>query len=239
MHGVWYPKSCLLLLGALVVCTAAQAAPVSYTIDSSQSYLQLSGNLFTLPFTEQQPGSLYANYSGTLVGDLAGGVLTFSGGNTIVGAISPNAPFNPPPGSGESGNDVYGGKAGGLISVAFSDIAIDFVSGSVQDGAVPTVNIGFAGASAFRSTLGNGSLSGGSAPDQTNLPATLAVNGNVETVIIPIFNPNPIDYQGTPVGSIDVTGQIVATRVIPEPASWLLLLVGAGTVITMARARRR
>lgn len=233
-----------LSLGATLalVASSAHAAAVSYTIDASQSSLVLGGALITYPLTEQQPGSLVASYSGTLSGDLTGGTLTFSGGNSIVGAIHPLGPFNPV--NGNTGTDVYGFNASTFIQAALYNIQLDFVGGTVQNGVVPsTLDIGFIedgngdGVGGYRSNLGSGDLTG-SQLNLTNLPASLTTNGNIETVIIPIFSDNPVESNNTPIGSLTLTGQIVATRVIPEPGTLVLASVG-GAFVALTYWRRR
>ena len=72
------------------------ATPVAYTIDPSRSTLHMTGDLLGLaPVIPQVAGSDDDTYSGTISGDLSGGVLTFSGGSSITANLSAASPFTP------------------------------------------------------------------------------------------------------------------------------------------------
>ena len=86
-------------LAATLICIAlagrADAAVVSYTIDPLRSSLTLSGDLGGTPLFPQGPGAEVDSYHGAIVGDLVAGVLTFSGGSTIIADSSAGGPFLP------------------------------------------------------------------------------------------------------------------------------------------------
>jgi hypothetical protein len=218
MHRVITVLVGLAVLGAT---TQSVAAPVTYTLVPSQSVLSLSGNLFGFPFLEQKAGSLTAQYSGTITADLSGGVLTFGSGTSIMaGAFSADSPFNPTDEGGA--NDVYGGTAS-FVEAAFYNIQIAILGGTIEDGVAPTtLNLGWVedingdGVGGFRSTLGDGDLTG-DANNQTVELASLTTNGGVETLTFHIFSPNPVEQNDVVIGSIDMSGWITATRSVQLP----------------------
>ena len=130
----------------LSIALASRADTVSFAIDSANSSLTISGAAFGLAYTQQSAGSLVDSFGGTLLADLTGGVLTFSGGSSIIALTNSHGPFNtaPNPIGSEAGN--FGVQANGFVTGygvanikgSYKDIVLDLTSGTVQNGLAPT-----------------------------------------------------------------------------------------------------
>jgi hypothetical protein len=123
----------LLLTGICVTPTTALAELKTFTIDSTQSSLTLSGSLQGFPIDQQGPGSLTAYYKGTIIADVTDTTITFVGGSLITaitnGVWSPNT-------NGVAGTAPanYGGSLNaGIITgtAAFRALVYDATSGAL------------------------------------------------------------------------------------------------------------
>lgn len=211
---------------------SASAVPVTYYIDSSQSTLTLSGQAFGLPFAAQAPGSLVDAFTGTITGDLTGGVLTFSGGSSIVALLNPAGPFTTAP-NVLDGPGNYGVKANGFITGyglaaingVYRNLVFDITAGTVQDSMAPsgqtltltsgTLDYGiFLNNTPFQaassSLVGKGGLNT-SASAVTLTPTTLVLPVKISTGV---YSNRQEDYLG------------VIVAVIPEPGVASLGLAG-------------
>jgi hypothetical protein len=235
-------------VGALLCASiSAQAATVTLNLDSTQSYLDATGNAFTLNFGPQGAGSMRDYFGGTITADLTAGVFTFTGGSSIVGLLNPAGPFiiAPTPGGPIPGN--YGVKAGptfitgyGLVTVngSYGGMALDLTGGGTaqnglaSSGLTPTWTAGvltwgaYGGGGATPIGGGTSSLVGVNGP---NTSASL-VSWDGNTLILPVtFHTTGSNrYE-------DWTGQLVA--VVPEPSS--LVLVGFGLLGLVSFRRLR
>ncbi|MDZ4780938.1 MAG: PEP-CTERM sorting domain-containing protein [Planctomycetia bacterium] len=223
----WAVKSFAFLAVCLALTNASRAATVSYTINPDLSFLTMSGEVIGTPVTPQVVGADIAYYQGTITGDLTAGVLTFSGGSIIDALVNPAGPFqlNTLP-----GEDNYG-VAAGAVPVAFRNIMMEIATGTVQDGVVPTgmdLPVSFT----INSPLASGD-DDDTTPNSTALLASLSTAGNIETLTIPILRNSG---EG---GALHIVleGQLVASRVVPEPSS--IALLGLGSVVSLGLAWRR
>ena len=192
----------------LLAVTAAQALPVTYTVDPGASSLTVSGQLAGTDHTEQAPGSLTASYSGSVTADLDTGMLTFFGGTSLVAASHPLNTFAPA--AVFRTNDVYGVLVGPGIAIALCDIVIDLATGTVTNGAVPSGMTVFLTGGAIDVDGGGGGVVGGglAAMNTTASAASLTTVGTIETLTLPIEMINQLDTDFTLV----LSGTIVARR---------------------------
>ena len=230
----------LTLMAQPGLALVAQAATVSYEIDSSASYMQLSVTLAQYGLADlvpQSPGADVTPLSGLIVGDWDSGSLTFSSGSTIQYDANPEAPFLP------SGSDItvesYGlmsSDLGGSNCIAGDGIG-DLTSGTVTDGAPPS-NLFWGSHSTYAtdgylaSVLGATGTMNGNGLDSSPLLVGLTTVGSIETLTIPLLLLD--SHQGV----FTQTGVLVATRVVPEPSALTLAALGSVWLLATVAHRR-
>jgi hypothetical protein len=250
-------KTSLKLITASLAVTSLLCLPATthaegymFHLNSSQSYLDASGNAFGLNFGPQAAGSMRSYFSGTLAVDLTAGVFTFTGGSSMVGLINPAGPFSsvPYPGGPWPGN--YGVTAGPtfipgynfvLINGVYTGMTLDLTTGTAQNGVAltgvtdkwtaGTLLWGAANAivPAGPYTPIGGGASGMAGVFGANTSAALAsFDGYTLTLPITFHTTGSNRYE-------DWTGQIVA--VIPEPST--LVLAGLGLLGLVGLQSRR
>lgn len=209
---------------AILVACLANAAnyccaeTVTYTLDPARSSLTMGGEVLGVAVVPQAAGANLATYQGTITGDLSGGLLTFTGGSLIDAQLNPAGPFVPASAGVE---DNYGLLAD-TIPVVFRDLSFDITSGTVQDGLAPS-GMSFPAAFVIDSPLASGADTDNTANTSAAF-ASLVTAGGLETLTIPILR----DSGAGGALHIVLEGQLVATRLVPEPAtmglaSWGLL----------------
>lgn len=122
-----------LLSGLGLFMDRAGAAPVQFTIDPAQTQITLSGSVAGSTLKEQGPGSLTTTISGTMLADVTGTSIQFTGGSSLIAKT--NGVWQPGPGgaSGSAPAD-YGAQAStflGTIKGALRDLVLDMTSGSL------------------------------------------------------------------------------------------------------------
>lgn len=237
------------MVAALLALPAAvPASPVTFTVDSSQSSLTLSGAAFGLAVNPQagHTGSLVDAWGGTITADLSGGVLTFSGGSAITALLNPSAPFSTtpyptvPPGS----VDNYGVFASGLVNGvglvlgmngAYRSMTLDLNGGTATDGLAPsTVNMVFTaghlewGAIVSPNTPFGGTSSLVNVGGLDTSAANVSFDGTTLILPVQLHTTGSNRYE-------DWSGVIVA--VVPEPSSMALAVMGVGLLAWRKRVR--
>lgn len=250
----------VLALG-VAVTRQAGAVNVSFTIDPTlSSYhivnVQTDGPLPPSPLqlstilganaVPQTAGADTDALSGTINADLTGGVLTFSGGSSIILAANPNGPFQPVPAG--SITDNFGIQAvvpalGNLLVKAniYNSVG-DIVSGTATNGQAPTVGAltlaTTAGFTVNSITLTPTPLSTTPGADIATAPVLLYEGSGIQTLVLPVVR---ITSTTTALGvsTVVTEGQIVATRAVPEPGTFALLgMAGLGLGFVFYRRKQ-
>jgi hypothetical protein len=231
----------------------AHALPVVFTIDPARSSIRVNTDptvntsnptgdvtkLLSTAVTEQVPGSGTDTYSGTIAADETGGVLTFSGGSSVVAALNTagSPPYTP---TTPAGVDNYGmktvsatGTTGGVVFAALRNTAFDITSGTVSDLTVPSgVNLQIPNGAFGAVTLFGALSTAGAGADSTGVAASLTTSGGIETLILPITR-----ITGTSAHFV-LIGQLVATRQVPEPSTFVLAGVSAAGLAVVCLKKR-
>lgn len=245
------PNSIKLTAGSVAVATllclpvSTPAAPVTLTVNSSLSSITLAGNAFTLNYQQQAAGSLLDAFSGTIVANEVGGVLTFSGSSSITGVMGGPWATSPYPGGPYAGN--YGVTNGpafvppyGIVTLngTYTGLTLDLTGGSVQNalpssGLVETWTAGTliwgANTSGYGPQGGTSSMVGVTTAGDTSATA-VTWDGTTLTLPVQFHTIGSNRYE-------DWSGVLVATVVVPEPTSLGLALLGLG-LLAAKKARR-
>ncbi len=242
-------------LGALAVVASAaiaQAVPVVYTIDSPTSFLTIQIPGLTIP---QNAGSDTTTLFGTLNANLTGtptlGTIELTGGGDVQFNLQPLDPAPGPFGAAGTAPAQYGlfvnlapfasGPAALRDAVAEATSVLPIaVAGGVFDAAevnmeILSANLDFDIAGTLLTEADRAVLSNQGGANGPGV-GTLSLVGLIETLFIPVNVAIPFDDLGLPL-TIEVTGQITATRVIPEPGT--IVMLGVGMIGLVAVGRRR
>lgn len=231
-------SSLKLMAGALALAAvvaapiSARAVAVTLNVNSALSSLTLSGAAFGLGFNAQSPGSMQDAFSGTIAADLTGGVLTFTGGSSISGVINPG-PWNTAP-NVLNGSGNYGVVASGLvpgygvatINGIYRNLVFDITGGSAQNGLALSGNVNLTAGQLDYGMFLNGN------PFQASTSVLIGKGGANTSAGLVSFDGTTLSmpiHINTGVYSNryeDYAGTIVATMVVPEPSSLVLLGVG-------------
>ena len=211
---------------SLVLFWAVQslAAPVTFTLDPTQSSITASGNAAGNTFQEQGPGSLTARYEGTIKADLGSSTIQFLRGSAIDALVSGN--WQPRSG-GAAGTEPadYGAQASsflGTVRGAFRNILLDVSSQVINvnpNGTFDSSSMTFIFPTNSNARFDyNAGFASGSRPfagestNRTTTTATLTTTGDSQRLVIPVratfFFRTLADGDST----LNLDGQLVATR---------------------------
>lgn len=238
--------SCVLVVCGLFACaTNARAEVLVYNLVPAQSSLTVSGTFGNQTLTPQTAGSTTTSYSGTIVANVGATTISFPGGSAINAA---NQGSNQQPGNeglpgsaqanyGFQANLAPFGTGFAVIRGFTLDItsnAINFAGTSIpseETFAVSTGNLDFSSSIAFDRR----DMSGDSGGNATAAAGSLISGGPTQTLTIPVnftVTESTITTNDT---VLTFTGTLVATRVVPEPAS----IAGCSLLAFASLLRRR
>ena len=109
----------------------ADAAPVVFTVDQTQTEITISGTLIGTPIEPQAPNSLTTHFGGTILADVTDTTVQFTGGSAIDAEV--NGTWLPgPKGAAGSAPGDYAGQLASFLGNgkgAFRNILLDVTSG--------------------------------------------------------------------------------------------------------------
>ena len=229
----------------------ARADVRTYTLDPVNSTLRFSGEVDVFPVTPQTPGSDTTRYSGSLMVDVTATTIQFLDGGAMDAQdqLVPQQPRNGGAGFTPAAPADYGFNADSFMTtgrVAFRGFVLDLTSGvlarsgtSFPAGQTVVVDAGVVQYrwEGFSSNEFDSSGQGGETATNGATGGALTMVGNVETLTIPINANFALSVVGVSDSQMTLTGQIVATRVIPEPASAACFTAAAGAASLLRRRR--
>jgi len=197
-----------------------------FTVNTTQSYVSISGRVLGQPLHEQRAGSLTTRYSGTLIAEVGSDTIQFPGQSQVV--AMDNGSWEPlSDGSEGSESANYGGTASYFLTTgvaALRQVQLDVTSGvvAVANGQFDTEPLTFsipgdAGCSlAYRvegayNDSGVTSLDGKSATGQQTM-ARLTTEGSQQVLTIPINYTMYFSLLNNNDTTVTLTGQLVATQ---------------------------
>ena len=232
----------------LVLPMSSRAVNVTYYVNSSLSSLTLSGQAFGITYQPQVSGAMVDSWSGTITGDLTGGVLTLTGGSAITAVLNPVGPFSTAPAPYPTGGDDYGATGTGFVPGGYGVVTImgvyrsltfDITAGTATFGA-PASGMTFSftagqldwgATTALGPTGGTSSLIGVSGANTSMTPVILSPGTSPGDALM-----LPVKFHTTGSNrSEDWNGWIVA--VIPEPSALTLIGFGLLGLVTLRRQR--
>jgi hypothetical protein len=224
--SIWIAGSGLTALGADV-----------FILDTSQSYVSISGNVVGSPIREQGPGSLTAHYGGTLLAEVSADTIQFPGQSQMVAFNSGS--WQPLADGGDGSEPAnYGGTATAFFTTgvaAIREMRADVTSGvvAITDGRFDTQGLTFFIPADAPSSLsyrlrglynssGVESLRGESATGQ-EAQASLTTAGDQQVLAIPINYTFYYSLVAQNDSAVTLRGQLVATRSLsaPIPPQWV------------------
>jgi len=218
---------------------SASAALVEYAVDQGASLFRVTGTMAGATLTDQSPGTATTGLQGFLGGQREAGTLSIE--THSLQAVDQLTPQLPITGSGDVGSP-FGlrgiSPTAGQILVNIESLSFFVSTGfgqplDVADGRFAPSDIGFFidGSLSFSAdaiALRIVDMHGRGAPNVATGEGTLTVNGDVETLTIPITTTFSLDAISENDTTLTISGDLVARRTIPEPTTAAVLgLVGA------------
>jgi hypothetical protein len=228
----------------IVAGPSATAAPVDFDLDPARSTFRLGGTLNDLPLGPQTAGSDVTGYTGKLVADIDRSAGTLSTLTFTPRALNQSVDQQPLATSEVGAN--YGLTHSGTLPIFLAprgmDLNVRLDNAPFNAGAPPNDRVPFFvnGGTLYYSTpdlpMGFADLHGYGGADDSFGPITLTREGDLEVLTIPISTSfTPYTGENGDVIHFTLDGQLVGTRVVPEPACAAGLLV---LPLLLARRRR-
>lgn len=225
----------LLALALALPATGLRAELVTFTLDPARSSVALSGDASGAALQAQGPGSLEAIYDGTIVLDVGTSEIRFVGGSRIA-PREPSSWQPGPKGADGSAPASYGGKAqlgAGLFSIsavaATRRILLDLVSPTsfpLQSGGFDATGLGFQFVETNNPVLDykttgivnqkDGMALSGLATNKLAGASTLVTEGTLQTLTLKVSATYVFELLLPGDSSLSLSGQLVATRVVPD-----------------------
>lgn len=235
-------------VAALTFSASAFAVTQTYTIDPAQSGLTITGSLTGNPASPQTSGSTSTTYSGTIKMDQTGNTIQFNAGSALVAAtlatkqepLSDGTPGSAPANYGRTADGPFFTTTLEAIRGLTLDIQTDpfTINNDNTFNSNNLVLVITAGESdySYGNSFGTVNLFNKGTANGSSTPSTLETSGGVEKLTLH-FATGSIGYGVSSPGdsTISFFGDIVATRVVPEPATMALL---APLGLTLIRRRR-
>ena len=229
----------------VVAGQSATAAPVDFNLDPARSTFRLGGTLNDSPLGPQTAGSDVTGYTGTLVADIDRSAGTLSTLTFTPRAL--NQPVDQQPLATSEVGANYGLTHVGTLPIFLAPRGMDlnvrldnapFNAGAPPNDRVPFfVNGGTLYYTSPTTPTGVADLHGYGGADDSFGPITLTREGDLEVLTIPIStNFTPYTGENGDVIHFTLEGQLVATRLVPEPGCAVAVL-GLG-LLAMRRHRR-
>ena len=220
---------------ALAMATPSWAAPATFTVNPDLSTIAVSANAASFALSEQAPGSLATKLGGTVMIDQVGDYLQFTGGSQLIAYTNGN--WEPGLG-GASGTApaCFGGKVSGFLGTAKAALRnaqldatsppLKLASGSFDSSTLvfsflPAAKTAFdyTISSFLSSKTGSETLTGLST-NHVTAQATLTTAAGVQTLTIPIDATFIMGLVVEGDSTVDIKGQIVATRTASTPVTF-------------------
>jgi hypothetical protein len=228
---------------------------IIFNVDPAQSSLRATGSINGDALSTQTTGSDLANYSGTMEVDLTAGAIQFLGGTVTAGnfasALEPSAGGGSGSASANyghwvsttlfgylaaSGNSAIRGLNLTLDSIDTGPIALSTLDAATQG--FDARNIGVNANSFSVDWLLSGHAASPSVSNKywydQNSAGTLATVDGIQTLTIPVTVSYRYNSYQTNDSLLGLSGTLVATHLVPEPAGVSLIVLSA----TMLLRRR-
>jgi len=225
MRKTLTPGAVCCLLAAVTTIYKVAAAPITFSIDP-QSKITISGNVAGIPLQEQGAGSLTTTFSGSIIADVTGWSIKFTGGSQIDART--NGVWEPLPGGGPGSAPAdfraLATTPFGAANGAFRNLLLDVTSSvlTLNNGNFDSAALAFGFLAESSSTfdysaglLGSGSRTlSGLATNRVTSGATLTSVGGADTLTIKIDTEFKFRAISEDDSTARLAGQLVASRAV-------------------------